>query len=214
MSDRATQGAWDYFRAPGFWALFGVLVAMAAAGLCGADGLVKQALQAHTPIWAYETARFLGRCGQSEKYIIPAVLMLLWWWRVRPNARLRWACVWLLATLAASGIVTRILKIGFGRYRPKHGDGGFTFFTLDAKLNSFPSGHSSDAVALATVLWFVYPPLRPLYVAWAVLIVTARMVSLDHYVADVATGALVGLVCAFVLRRWLDPSCGRSTSQL
>ena len=111
----------------------------------------------------------------------------------------------LLTAEAIASLVVRVLKIVFGRWRPGQVLGGqFEFFDLRSKCHSFPSGHTADAAAVATVLWFVYPRLRPLYVAWVLLMALARVGAMQHFVADAATGAALGILCALVVGRNLD----------
>ena len=124
-----------------------------------------------------------------------------------------WLLLVLLALLTAAGLLgldlgtllVRLLKIVFGRWRPDQGLAGhFEFFSFKSKCNSFPSGHTEDAAVTATVLWFVYPRLRPLYVAWVVLMAVARLGAAQHFVADSATGAALGILFALLVGRNLE----------
>jgi len=195
------------------WLLVAGLLVLMAAGLSGLDRSVAEAVRAH-PVtatgWVHVAAKRISVLGRSECYVVPTLLLLAWWWRFRIERRLFKLCLWLLAAEAASGLVTRILKIVFGRWRPTqlaNGHFGFDFFQLAAKRNSFPSGHTSDAMSVAVVLWFVCPRLRPVAAAWVVLMGAARVLVLDHFVADVAVGAVVGLVCTLALRPYFVASC-------
>jgi len=102
--------------------------------------------------------------------------------------------------------LARVLKIAFGRWRPDQVLGGhFEFFVpFKSKCHSFPSGHTADAAAVAAVLWFVYPRWRPLYVAWVALMALARVGAEQHFMADAATGAALGVLCALAVGRNLD----------
>lgn len=59
---------------------------------------------------------------------------------------------------------------------------------------SFPSGHSGTAFALAAVALFVCPALFPVAALAAALVAYSRVYLGVHYLSDVITGAVVGLV--------------------
>ena len=71
-----------------------------------------------------------------------------------------------------------------------------------AGLNSsFPSGHTGNAFALATVLSNQYPRLRiPLYLG-ATLVGISRIYLGRHYPSDVLVGAVMGTFTAFEVMR-------------
>ena len=82
-----------------------------------------------------------------------------------------------------AGIVTFGLKRLIGRKRP-----------LDEVLGSpaLPSGHTSIAFSVATILGYRYPKLRiPLYIG-AGLVGFSRIYLGRHYMSDVVTGAALG----------------------
>src|SRR5262249_30614610 len=56
------------------------------------------------------------------------------------------------AELIAAGIITPVLKKLFGRDRPLEGSDGDEFKAFASGDNSFPSGHATEAFALASVL--------------------------------------------------------------
>jgi membrane-associated phospholipid phosphatase len=53
-----------------------------------------------------------------------------------------------------SEVVTQVLKMAMGRARPSTTDNPFTYrpFTINNKYNSMPSGHTTSAMALSTVI--------------------------------------------------------------
>ena len=95
------------------------------------------------------------------------------------------------------------LKLAFGRLWPEtwvqnnpsfiH-DGAYGFFPFHggAGYGSFPSGHTAATCALISVLWILYPRLRPLCVL-AVLAVGVGLVGANyHFLGDVIAGGFVG----------------------
>jgi membrane-associated phospholipid phosphatase len=73
------------------------------------------------------------------------------------------------------------------------------------RSQSFPSGHSAAAFALATVLAVSYPRLVWLFWTLAVGCAASRFVQFFHWPSDCLAGAVLGYVCArlwvWVLRR-------------
>ena len=187
-----------------FW-LLAFLATLATAGLLGLDRLVADFVRAQEPDAFRSLAVAISWIGGSGIYPLTAALLLAWSCRVRLDRRLWRACLWLLAAEGLCALVVRLLKMGFGRLRPEQLLAGhFEFFQLKSKCHSFPSGHTADAAAVAAVLWFIYPRLRPLYVVWVVLMAVARIGAAQHFVADAATGAALGVLCALAVGRYLD----------
>jgi undecaprenyl-diphosphatase len=194
------------FRSPRLLLLLAFLAVLTAAGLLGLDRLVAEIVRKQEPDWLHRLAAWISLSGGIGIYPFTALVVFCWAWWGRPNRGLRRACLWVLTVEAAGALLARALKIAFGRWRPDQVLGGhFEFFQLfKSKCHSFPSGHTADAAAVAAVLWFVYPRLRPLYVAWVVLMALARVGAEQHFVADAATGAALGLLCALAVGRNLD----------
>ncbi len=201
-----------FWRSPALLVLLGVLAVLATAGLLGLDPRVTQAVQAELPKPVHTIADGISLLGESCGYALAAAILLGWTWRTRRGRRLWQACLWLLLAEALAAVVVRLLKIGFGRWRPNRPLAGeFEFFDFRSKCHSFPSGHTADAAVVATLLWFMFPRLRPFCVAWVVLMASARVCALQHFVADTAVGAALGILCALALRqhlpgveRWLE----------
>jgi undecaprenyl-diphosphatase len=104
--------------------------------------------------------------------------------------------IFLLVTCIGGGIVDTIVKYAVGRPRP-HVDNPIA----SAFGNSFPSGHSMQAVNCYGALLLVLLPLIPsrwrkpaiaFTVTWAVLIGLSRLVLGVHYVSDVLGGFVLG----------------------
>ena len=55
------------------------------------------------------------------------------------------------ATIIASGIITPVLKYSIGRYRPSQSTSTFKFRPFSGH-QSFPSGHATQAFAVASVV--------------------------------------------------------------
>jgi undecaprenyl-diphosphatase len=105
----------------------------------------------------------------------------------------------LLPVLFAEGI-----KWVVGRGRPfvggKPNPFNFVPFTGTEAYFSFPSNHSVTAFALAFAVGAVWPRMRILMFAYAVVIAATRLVLLAHHPSDVVGGALIGLIGAIAVR--------------
>jgi len=61
-------------------------------------------------------------------------------------------------------------------------------------IQSFPSSHTLYAVILSVFLLKLYPRLRPLLIAFPILVGFARVFFGSHYPTDVIAGACLGLI--------------------
>ena len=100
----------------------------------------------------------------------------------------------LTASLIASGIVTPVIKLAFGRARPR-ADKGVNYFKPFSDANaSFPSGHTTEAFALASVISGHYDEAWVSYTAYGIagLVGIARTYHAAHFASDVLAGAMIG----------------------
>ncbi len=98
------------------------------------------------------------------------------------------------ATLVASGIITPALKYAVGRARP-NADRGTHYFTPFSSSNaSFPSGETTQAFAVASVIAAHYDPLWVSVSSYGVasLVGIARIYEDAHWTSDALAGALIG----------------------
>ncbi|MFH0988804.1 MAG: phosphatase PAP2 family protein [bacterium] len=103
-----------------------------------------------------------------------------------------------------AGATTWIVKYVAGRSRPfmNQGAGEFSVFQSSYNRQSFPSGHTTIAFALSTVLAerIDTPLARFSLYSLAALTGCARMVNNQHWFSDVLGGAAIGTAAAlFVL---------------
>ena len=62
----------------------------------------------------------------------------------------------------------------------------------DSDFNSFPSGHTAGAVAVACAIGRAYPGARPIALPLAAAVGVGQVVRSRHYVTDVVAGAIIG----------------------
>jgi len=102
------------------------------------------------------------------------------------------------------GLITNLIKRAVGRGRPHLLDdvGHLNFETIfnDWTYQSFPSGHTTTAVALAFVIGFLSRRwLLPL-LAVALVVGVSRVAVGAHYPTDVLAGIVVGTLGAYAVR--------------
>jgi membrane-associated phospholipid phosphatase len=111
------------------------------------------------------------------------------------------------AELLAAGVITPLLKLTVGRLRPVQGGDADEFHAFSGRNNSFPSGHATEAFALASVFasrsrGWVVPTIA---YALASGVAFARVNDRAHFASDVVAGAVVGtLVGRSIVHRHSD----------
>ncbi|PYS86007.1 MAG: hypothetical protein DMF62_17290 [Acidobacteria bacterium] len=136
--------------------------------------------------------------------------------RAGHNVRARETGVLAAEALLNSGVVTQVLKLATQRPRPTVGDGSGQFFTGG---NSFPSGHSSSAWSVATVIAYEYKcntAVRFTAYAAATAVSLSRFGARKHFLSDILVGSAIGFYTGrYVYRAHSEntnESCGASNA--
>jgi len=128
---------------------------------------------------------------------------------------------WIIASLIGSQIVANVaynsIKYAVGRYRPLPAIEtvadlpslnasrtwiGWRPGNRSQDTQSFPSGHSAAAFALAAVLARFYARLAWMFWTLACGCAASRYLTAAHWPSDCLAGALIGYLAAFVCLRW------------
>lgn len=111
-----------------------------------------------------------------------------------------------LLAVAVPLAVGELLKWIVGRGRPFVGGEAnpynFVHFAGTEAYASFPSAHAIAAFALAFAVVAVWPRLRGVMIAYALVIAFTRLVLLAHHPSDVVAGAAIGIIGAMGVRYW------------
>jgi undecaprenyl-diphosphatase len=124
---------------------------------------------------------FGGRRGRTVAIMIPFVILL------------------------SDQISSALIKQWIARPRPCHEiDGvpivqGIRLLVDCGPGKSFPSSHAVNNFAIGTVFAFYYPRLKWWFYGFASLVAISRVAVGVHYPSDVAGGALIGSLIAFLV---------------
>ncbi|MEO8140530.1 MAG: phosphatase PAP2 family protein [Gemmatimonadota bacterium] len=171
-----------------------VLGGVALASLL--DETVRDNLQAHRTAGKNDVAKIVRHFGQPEVYATVA-LGTLAAGLISGNDGLRRAGERITASLLLAGTVVVVTKEIVGRHRPDLNGGAYRFKPF-SKQDSWPSGHTTTAFALAASVSdeiHSTPVTIGLYSA-ATLTGWSRMNDNRHWLSDVLAGAALGITSA------------------
>ena len=102
----------------------------------------------------------------------------------------------LLLAFAIERPVYFVLKNGFKRHRPQQVLKNFRSVITPSDKFSFPSGHTSAACMVATLLGYFFPSLMLVLYLWVALVAFSRVILGVHFPTDTLVGAALGLATA------------------
>ncbi|TAN55784.1 MAG: phosphatase PAP2 family protein [Magnetospirillum sp.] len=179
-------------------------IAMAAAislSLTFADLPVARYFHSIGDGWLARLAAATTDGGLAVWYLVGAAALFLLFRFVLQRRREAMMAAFVFAAVAASGIITDVLKVAFGRARPKllfrDDIYGFHGFKFGAVWNSFPSGHSTTVAAMTVALCLLAPRWRLAIIPLGTALVATRVITTAHYLSDALFGTYVGTTTAF-----------------
>ena len=141
--------------------------------------------------------RYTNRFGGGMNPPMIVIFFLLAGLAYRHDRWIHYAAAMALASLSA-GLIAHILKLTVGRTRPELWLGPYHY--ARGAANSFPSGHTVGAFALAGVLFFASKnlPLRIVVIALATAVGLSRIFAFRHWASDVVASAALGVLAAWL----------------
>jgi undecaprenyl-diphosphatase len=134
-----------------------------------------------------QVARWISCSGDGLLYLVFGGYLF---WSGLPDNRLLLACA--LAAFAVERPLYFVLKNGFKRNRPQEALTNFRSFIIPSDEFSFPSGHTSGAFLMATLLASFHPGISlPIYL-WAGSVGLSRIFLGVHFPTDILMGATMG----------------------
>ena len=112
-------------------------------------------------------------------------------------------CSFLFITVAASGILTDVIKPMIGRARPvlfEHSSlYGFHPYSFSSAWNSMPSGHATTSFTLIFIASTLTPRLRyPIWI-YGIALASSRVMVNAHYLSDIVAAAAVAYITVSAL---------------
>jgi undecaprenyl-diphosphatase len=197
-----------------WWSLFFFAAGSALLASFYFDAGVQSWIAQHQDAGLRRFMRGVSRYGDWPEHVALGLLLLaIAYWR-QSKKWMRIAAAMILAC-ALAGAVARVAKISTGRARPSvQTEAAWNGPNLSARYNAFPSGHTAASTAFLATLtlacWRIGAPLLVI----PLLIAFSRMYVAAHYLSDVVCAALIGLVAAYFLTRWIPPTNRNPQSEI
>lgn len=142
----------------------------------------------------------------NGNFAIPALATVYFLSHFHENEKAKRTALIATEGFLITSLYATILKYSFGRHRPRTGNSSTSFdgFTTNRNYNSFPSGHTSTAFAIATVVANQYektPYIKPISYGIAALTGLSRINYEAHWASDVFLGAALGYFTSKTLLR-------------
>ncbi len=134
--------------------------------------------------------RMISRTGDGLLYVLLAAW--LYWDQGSADPLLKT----MVLAFAIERPVYFLLKNGFKRNRPQQALQGFRSVITPSDHFSFPSGHTSAAFMVATLLGYFFPSLMVGLYLWAALVGFSRVVLGVHFPTDTLVGVGLGISVA------------------
>lgn len=173
------------------WSKVG-LATLAVGGAMFLDETIRDVVTENSSATTHTIANAIQPFGAESSFVVLGGFYLAGRYLHNDKARLV-AEDGLASSLIAAGAIAPLLKATVGRSRPSQTEG--TFVTGEGNV-SFPSGHTTQAFAVASVIASHYdsPWVKTAAYGLAGLVGWARIENNAHYASDVLAGALIGTI--------------------
>ena len=183
---------------PSRWEKSGWITASFVAGFTGVffvlDDEIKEEFQGGRNTTTDDLSDIFERFGNGI-FTMPALAGLYLYGRFGEDDKLERTTLLAIESFLVSGLFSTILKVSAGRHRPSKENSADTFDGPSINNKSFPSGHTTTAFSLATVVASEYdhiPLIAPISYGIATLTGFSRLNDNKHWASDVFFGAALG----------------------
>ncbi|NOS88387.1 MAG: phosphatase PAP2 family protein [Methylococcaceae bacterium] len=135
-------------------------------------------------------SRYLSKTGNGGLYVLIAAILF---WQHGLESKCLQA---MLLAFAIERPIYFVLKNSLKRNRPAAALENFHSIITPSDQFSFPSGHTSAAFMVATLLAYYFPSLAVALYIWATLVACSRVLLGVHFPTDTLVGALLGISVA------------------
>ena len=199
----------DYFKdiftdagyaasSPSRWEKSDWVTASIMAGFTGVffllDDEIKEGFQDVRNTTTDDLSAIFERFGNGT-FTIPALAGLYLYGRFGEDDKIERTALLATESFLVSGLFSTILKVSAGRHRPSKDNSADIFDGPSISNKSFPSGHTTTAFSLATVVSSEYdhiPLIAPISYGLATLTGFSRLNDNKHWASDVFFGAALG----------------------
>jgi len=199
-----TDGNFIVKRAAVFYWLIGIVIAAIAIVIVFRfDDTVRDFIAQHQNPTMRNLMRNVSFFGDWPSHLVLGVLLLGIAWQRHSK---KWMRIFLsiLVAMAIAGVAGTVIKRTIPRARPSVKTelrwGGPRFST---KYHAFPSGHVVASTAFFGVLVFARRRVGLACLPIPILIGLSRMYLGAHYLSDVVCAAVLGILCAAVVWRFV-----------
>ena len=184
-----------------YWLIGIVIAAITIASAFYFDDAVRNFVEQHQNRVSRNFMRNISLFGDwPEHFALGLILAGVAWWR----GNKKWTRIFLsmLIALAIAGVVGRGIEIATGRARPSvRAEEVWNRFS--SKYHAFPSGHVTASMAFFCVLFLANHRAGLACLPIIILIGFSRLYLAAHYLSDVVCAAILGILCALLITRWL-----------
>jgi undecaprenyl-diphosphatase len=154
-------------------------------------------------VWRHHWLGSLFKGIETYGTILIAVAAVALWFFSRPGGDRKWklAAGSALGAAALGLVINRIIAAIYHRDRPFITHPSAHVFGPHKTDPSFPSDHTTAAIAIAVAVLLIDTGVGLAFLALAVLIAVGRVVVGEHYPGDVLGSTLIGIAAAFIVVR-------------
>ncbi|GHF45740.1 phosphatase PAP2 family protein [Streptomyces griseosporeus] len=167
-------------------------------GVRAVDRVLTQRAASRVPPGVARVLSAVEEAAEGTKLWCGAAAVMVWrgGWRGRKAAAAGLAAL-VVAQLASNGLCKQLAD------RPRPPEELIPHDEVEDRpdSSSFPSGHTAAAVAFTAAVAASWPVAGAVCAVPAAVVGVQRVQSGAHYPSDVAAGAVIGLVCARLVRR-------------